>query len=167
MRESLWRLVLTLAVVGGTALEAQSSRPQAVVTPVVDTARLTPGAEVRLSLKVKLPANVHVQADKPRDPLLIPTVLTIDALKDITVTEIAYPPAMDLKQAGQKEPLAVFGSEFTVRVRAKLAADAGPGDVIVPARLRYQACDENTCYPPTKADIKWSLRVGPENTKGL
>jgi thiol:disulfide interchange protein len=27
--------------------------------------------------------------------------------------------------------------------------------------LRYQACDANLCYPPTTADVKWTLNVVP------
>ena len=37
-----------------------------------------PGGQVRAALKVSLPEGLHTQSNKPRDPTLIPTVLTID-----------------------------------------------------------------------------------------
>jgi DsbC/DsbD-like thiol-disulfide interchange protein len=138
----------------------QPKRPVADVTAVAPTTRLAPGREARLDLKVKLPAKVHVQSNKPSDPLFIPTVLTVDAPNGVTIAEIVYPPSEKLKQEGLKDPLIVFGSEFTLGVRVKIAADAKPGELIVPAKLRYQACDETTCYPPANATAKWSVQVG-------
>src|SRR5262249_36989816 len=35
------------------------------------------------------------------------------------------------------------------------------GDVEVPAKLRYQACDANLCYPPQTATVTWRIRVVP------
>ena len=69
-----------------------------------------------------LPEGLHVQSDKPRDPMLIPTVLTIEPPAGVTVAEIAYPEPTDFAQAGQKEPLAVFEQRFVVG--AKLTLDA-------------------------------------------
>jgi hypothetical protein len=63
---------------------AQPGRPRAEVTPVVESAPKA-GATARVSLKVRLPQEVHVQANKPRDPSLIPTVLTVEAPPGITV----------------------------------------------------------------------------------
>ena len=37
-----------------------------------------------------LPEGLHTQSNKPRDPLLIPTELTIDAPADITVKEVVF-----------------------------------------------------------------------------
>ncbi len=136
-------------------------KPKAELTPSVEPAAARPGAVIHATLKVKLPETVHVQSDKPRDPALIPTVLTIDAPAGVTVGKIRYPAPRDFKQAGQKAPLAVFGPEFTISVDLTLAASASAGDLNVPAHLKYQACDEAVCYPPAKADAQWTLSVKP------
>jgi DNA-binding transcriptional ArsR family regulator len=41
---------------------------------------------------------------------LIPTALTIDPPAGIAVREVSFPPALDLRQRGVDQPLAVFGS---------------------------------------------------------
>ncbi len=153
--------ILGMLVVSPLQSDAQGRRPQAVLDAVVETARVTPGTESRLSLKVRLPNNVHMQSDKPRDPLLIPTVLTVDLPKGMTLAGISYPKATDLTQQGQKEPLAVFEHEFTIAIRLKLAADVAPGALTLAGHLRYQACDDTTCFPPQKADTAWALNVQP------
>lgn len=158
LRSGFVCLLLAAAVAG---VHAQHVRPKAELTTSVATTTIRAGAPVHVALKVKLPAAVHVQSDKPRDPALIPTVLTIDAPAGVTVGKIHYPAARDLKQQGQDQPLAVFGPEFTIDVDLTLAQGTAAGDLVVPAHLKYQACDEAVCYPPAKADAQWTLTIKP------
>jgi DsbC/DsbD-like thiol-disulfide interchange protein len=153
--------VCLLLAAAAASVHAQHVRPKAELTASVTTTTIRGGEPVRVALKVKLPAAVHVQSDKPRDPALIPTVLTIDAPAGVTVSKIHYPAARDLKQQGQPQPLAVFGPEFTIDIDLTLAKDAAAGDLVVPAHLKYQACDEAVCYPPAKADAQWTLTIKP------
>ncbi len=152
-------VLCTLSVLCAASEARAQARPRAEVTPVVERAA-TPGAKVRLALKVQLPEGLHTQSDKPRDPTFIPTVLTLDAPAGVTVEEIVFPPASDLKQAGLPEPLSVFGERFAIGVELSLAGNVAPGELSLPARLRYQACDANLCYPPATANVQWKLPVG-------
>jgi thiol:disulfide interchange protein len=111
-------------------------------------------------LKVSLPEGLHTQSNKPRDPLLIPTELSFDPPAGVTVNEIVWPPATDFNQAGQDKPLAVFEREFVIGVQLSLPSTAA-GDLAVPAKLRYQACDANLCYPPQSAEVVWPVHVLP------
>jgi DsbC/DsbD-like thiol-disulfide interchange protein len=141
-----------------TVGQAQLRRPKAELTPAVE-GDVRAGGSVRATLKVVLPDNVHVQSNKPRDPLLIPTALTVEPPAGVTVGKIVYPAASDLKQEGQKQPLAVFGHEFTVTVTLTVAKGQAPGALVVPAKFKYQACDESMCFPPAKAETQWTLNV--------
>ncbi|MGE3509243.1 MAG: protein-disulfide reductase DsbD family protein [Vicinamibacterales bacterium] len=148
-------LVLVIASDG----QAQLRRVVADIQPVVSTEPVQAGSEVRVGLRVRLPEGLHVQSDRPRDPSLIPTALTIDPPAGIAVREISFPPALDLRQRGVDQPLAVFDGQFTIDVRLAPAGTLPAGDVMVPARLRYQACDDAMCYPPSTAAIHWTFRV--------
>jgi thiol:disulfide interchange protein DsbD len=139
-------------------------RPKADVAALVERAALHAGSPARTALKVTLPEGLHTQSNKPRDPLFIPTELTIDAPAGVTVTEIVFPPSTDLTQAGQDQPLAVFEQTFAIGVQLSLAPSIPAGDLVVPARLRYQACDANLCYPPSNADVRWTLHIDPAAT---
>ena len=115
-------LILAGALAGVPALAAQASRPRAEVAPVVTTARPKAGGPLLLALHVRLPKDVHVQANKPRDPSLIPTVLTLTPPEGMTVDDISYPAPSELAQKDRKETLAVLGPEFTIAIKATLAA---------------------------------------------
>jgi thioredoxin:protein disulfide reductase len=156
-----WVATVSWAV---TAVDAQVRRPRAEVTPIAATDAAHAGSTVRLGLRVSLPQGLHTQSDAPRDPGLIATVLTVDAPEGVDVEAIAYPPAQDLEQEGASEPLAVFEHEFVIGVRATIAAGRSPGDLVIPGRLRYQACDDKLCYPPVTTDVEWRVPVVPAST---
>jgi len=154
-------VLCTLGVLCARDANAQSRRPSAAVTALTERARAHGGDTLRVALEVSLPEGLHTQSDKPRDPLLIPTSLTIDAPAGVTVEELVFPPSTDLQQAGQDQPLAVFEREFLIGVQLKIAPAVPVGMLTVPAHLRYQACDAKVCYPPSTADANWTIAILP------
>jgi cytochrome c biogenesis protein CcdA/thiol-disulfide isomerase/thioredoxin/DsbC/DsbD-like thiol-disulfide interchange protein len=163
-RSRLASLVVFLALLSAR-LPAQAPA-KAELTPLVETEAVTPGSEIHVALKVQLPEGYHMNSNKPRDPMLIPVVLSVPPTADqqlpagITVSEIVFPTPTDLKQRGSDQPLSVFERDFAIGVVLKIASDAPRGKVTVPARLRYQACDETMCYIPTRAETGWEFTVG-------
>lgn len=157
------------ALVFGIAWAADVAHAQlrgvtAAVTPVVGSDGVHAGTEVRAALEVALPEGFHVQSDKPRDPSLIPTVLTIDPPAGASVVELVYPSPTDLTQIGADQPLAVFERKFAIGLRLMLSPEIPIGEMTVPGRLRYQACNDTTCFAPTTAEAQWTLRVVPAAT---
>jgi thiol:disulfide interchange protein len=149
---------LALLLVSPQVAVAQLQRIKAELTPLVES-DAAPGSTVRAALQVRIPERYHVQSDAPRDPALIPTVLTVDAPDGVTVTEIVFPTPTEFEQIGQAQPLLVFEHEFTIGVQFDIAATAPAGRIEVPARLRYQACDDRLCYAPATADVLWALTI--------
>jgi thioredoxin:protein disulfide reductase len=119
------------------------------------------GQTIRAALQVSLPEGFHVQSDKPRDPNLIATELTFNPPEGVTVKEIVFPAPVDLAQIGSAQPLAVFERAFPIGVQFTLARSLPKGDLVVPAHLRYQACNDTTCFAPKTADAEWTLRIAP------
>ena len=148
---------------GASTADAQLRRPRAEVVPLIESTAVRAGSGVRAALQVTLPEGLHTQSNRPRDPNLIPTVLAIDLPAGITWDEVVFPPPIDFKLAGQDQPLAVFEREFLIGVRLTVAPTVAQGELIVPAHLRYQACDENLCYAPATANAEWKLNVVAAN----
>ena len=59
----------------------------------------------------------------------------------------------------------MFDESFVIGVRLAIDAGLQPGDVAVPARLRYQACDASSCYAPTSETVQWTLHVVPAGVR--
>ena len=124
-----------------------------------------PGSTARVALRVSLPEGFHIQSNQPRDPTLIPTVLSIDAPSGLNALEVVFPKAIDFEQKGGAQPLAVFEREFLIGARFGIDARQPPGDIVIPGRLRYQACDDKVCYRPMTAGVAWTLRVVPKSAR--
>jgi len=158
-RLSTW-LAAAIVVCALMGAQAQRTGPiKADLLAQVEAEAIRAGGRTRVTLKVRLPEGIHVQSNKPRDKLLIPTTLTLEPPPGVRVEKIVYPVAVDLKQEGLDLPLAVYGHDFSITVHLALASDVKPGEIVIPARLRYQPCDEVMCYPPTRAETQWTLRI--------
>lgn len=157
------RQLIGVALVGVgvlVAVEAQPQRPIAKLTTLTATTTAPQGKEVRLAVRAVLPsADLHVQSNTPREEGLRPTVLMIDAPAGITIEELVYPTATEFAVAGFDQPLLVYGHDFMIGVRATVAASVPPGVVTMPARLRYQACDNLLCFTPITVETTIPLTV--------
>jgi thioredoxin:protein disulfide reductase len=163
LRLAIVALFALLAAAVG--LRAQGGPGRATLTPLVETDTVAPGSEVRVALQVELPEGYHMNSNKPRDPMLIPVVLSVPPASGalppgITVSEIVFPAPTDLVQRGADQPLSVFERRVAIGVVLKVAGDAPAGPVTVPTMLRYQACDETMCYIPTRAETAWTFTIG-------
>ncbi len=162
LRRILTPLVLLLAVTAGSAqpASAQAGLAYASATAAAVTDPVQPGTTVKTILAVKVSPGFHIQSDKPRDPSLIPLTLTFEAPPGVKVEASSFPPAKDFLLKGTDKPLAVFEGAFSIEVRLAVAKDHAAGEVTVPARLRYQACDDTTCFRPMTIPVSWTLTVG-------
>ena len=156
--------LLAAAWLGLTAAAtAQLRGVKAELSPIVESDGARAGSDVRLALQVTLPEGFHVQSNQPRDPLLIPTELALDTPAGVTVAEVVFPATIDVKLAGTDQPLAVFERTFAIGVRLTVASTVSPADIRIPARLRYQACNDTTCFAPTTVPTEWTLHVVAAN----
>jgi hypothetical protein len=147
-RHSIVLLAVGLSgIAPAVPLGAQMRAPRAELAATVETAKVQAGKPVTLVLKVTLP--------------FFPTALVLTPPAGVTVTATTYPPAVDFRQEGQPEPLAVFEKTFTVTTTLAIAASVKPGELVVPGRFDYQACDDKVCYRPVKTDVQWTLTVAP------
>lgn len=143
---------------------AQLRRPKADVTALAEYDGAVAGRRARLALRASLPEGLHVQSDAPRDPSLIPTVVTVEPPAGVTVHEVVYPVASDFMVAGIDQPLAVFEHEFAIGVQVDLEPTVATGPLSIPVTLRYQACNDQLCFPPSTAQAAWTLQVVSEGT---
>jgi cytochrome c biogenesis protein CcdA len=162
LRSYIFFLLAVSLVVASTAA-AQLRGVKADLAPLVEADGARAGTDARVAVQVALPDGFHVQSNKPRDPNLIPTTLSIDLPAGVTLAEIVFPPTVETKLLGVDEPLAVFERSFSIGVRLAIASTAAQGDIKVPARLRYQACDSTTCFAPTTATFEWPLHIVSAN----
>src|SRR3984893_8910339 len=155
-----FRLALLALIAAATTVgHAQLRVPRADLTPIAETDGVHAGSSMRAAVQIRLEEGFHTNANKPRDPNLIPIELTLLPAEGISVAEIVYPEPIELRQEGADQPLLVFERPFTIGVLFNIAGNVANGETIVTGNLRYQACDDRACYKPATVKTAWKLNI--------
>ena len=109
----------------------------------------------------------HINSNQPSTPELIPTQLHFSLPGDLAIGKVQYP-------AGQltsfpfdpNEKLSVYSGDVTIKALVLAQSGASPGAHTVHGELRYQACDNNACYPPKKLPIEFDVKVASGGSSG-
>jgi DsbC/DsbD-like thiol-disulfide interchange protein len=123
------------------------------------------GRTVQAALVIDIPGGYHVNANRPLGKYAIATTLKVEAPKGVTVGAITYPRAIVRKlKAVNNEPLAVYEGRAILRFNITVPANYQGGEVVLKARLRYQSCNDEVCFPPKNQDINMGIGiVGPND----
>lgn len=162
MPKSAHILALTALLTLSASLVAAAQRgPTSIeLTPLYETDAARAGSSFRIAVDVQLDEGYHVNSEAPLDPFLIPTELLVAAPEGVTLRNLAYPESIPFDQIGDIQ-LVVFEERFRIALSMTLAEDLPAGELVLPARLKYQSCDETTCYAPTQEDFELRFEVVP------
>jgi len=154
-------------LVGGGALMALpfawGQAPQVVTARMVLGANAArQGAQAKAAVVAEIAPGYHINDHKPTLDYLIPTEVAFDASKQVSVEKVAYPKGQAVKFAFADELLSVYEGTLVVGVLLKVAPSAAPADYTLKGKVRYQACNEHACLPPTSVPVELTVKVvGP------
>jgi DsbC/DsbD-like thiol-disulfide interchange protein len=112
------------------------------------------GKSTPVALHFRIAPGLHINSHAPKDEFLIPTALTIPAESGVKLDAASYPQGTDfILPADPQTKLNVYSGEFAIQAHIT----AAPGDHLVQAKLRYQACDQQQCMPPKTATVAFDV----------
>lgn len=104
-----------------------------------------------LELRFQVVNGYHVNSHTPKSDFLIPTTVTLQSAAGVKAGELQYPHGMPYSFSfDPATKLDVYAGSFSVKVPVV----ATPGPHTVEGSLRYQACDNASCYPPRVVPVK-------------
>ena len=126
-------------------------------SPLVTVTRGKPNT---VNLRFRVSPGYHVNSNKPKSEFLIPTALKLNALTDIVVGRVTYPPGREMSFAfSPEEKLSVYTGEFPLALEVRPLAGVVPARYRIHGELKYQACDNAACYPPRKLPVEFEIQV--------
>jgi DsbC/DsbD-like thiol-disulfide interchange protein len=159
MRMRLKAGAAILALAAGAALaqklpwetdNPQGQQQQRVRFLYPEQVSVAANADTVVELHFKVNPGLHINSHAPREKNLIATQLLIVEPSGLKVASVDFPAGTDFAlAAAPEEKLSVYTGEFVLRAHVKAQA----GEHLMQGALRYQACDTNSCYPPTKAPV--------------
>jgi DsbC/DsbD-like thiol-disulfide interchange protein len=159
------RLVTLTLLFAAAVCAAQSDAPRPrgksyVTTDVVPTLAIQAGQTAQAELRFRVNPGYHVNSHTPGSELLIPTTLEFKPLEKIKAGKIAYPPGQQLAlQFSPKDKLDVYSGDIVTHVPVIVAKDAAIGQYSLKGELQYQACNDNSCFPPKSLPVEITVVV--------
>ena len=103
-------------------------------------------------ISVSLLPGYHVNSHTPSEEFLIPLTLKWSG-GALQTGEVVFPKPSQEKYEFSDKPLSVYTGNFELVTHFRVPAKApgGPGSML--GKLRYQACNNNACFPPKTVDV--------------
>jgi DsbC/DsbD-like thiol-disulfide interchange protein len=121
--------------------------------------RAQQGRAVQAAVVLDVPSGYHVNANKTGNKFSIPTTVKIDAPDGARVTAVSYPRGAVRTLKFSKDPLALYEGRAILRFIVTFPAGFKTGVTELRARVRYQACNDEVCYPPVSREITMPIAV--------
>jgi hypothetical protein len=122
---------------------------------LTDSIQLSAGKPEEVELRFRVEPGFHINSHTPKDELLIPTELKLQP-GSLRIAGEQYPPGAHFHLAvGSGEDLDVYQGEFRVTLRV----EAPKGDTTLAGSLRYQACDNASCFPAKSLPLQIAVNA--------
>ena len=117
------------------------------------------GVSAEAKIAVSVQPGFHVNSNTPSDAYLIPLKLTWVPDGALEPGAVVFPKPQMEKYEFSDKPLSVFTGDFELTAKFKVPASASQGPGIMLGKLRYQACNNNSCFPPKTVEVRLSYQV--------
>ncbi|MBI5836342.1 MAG: hypothetical protein HZB25_03770 [Candidatus Eisenbacteria bacterium] len=151
--------MLLLGAVAGSAWAAMPTGKDVVSVRAVEALSLGRGATDTARVLVTVKPGYHVQANPAAADYLVATQLKVKALPGFKAGKPLYPKGRVLQLEGSDEKLSTFDGSFEIRVPLKAGKTARPGSHALAASLKFQACDDKSCFAPVTVPVQIEVRV--------
>lgn len=133
--------------------------PNISVTGSLPSGKVGRGRTVRGTISMDIPSGYHVHSNRPLEKFLIATQLQVEAPRGIQVGPSIYPRPVLRSLKFSKSKVAVFEGRTTIRFNVTVPGNYEGNSAELKARLRYQSCNDELCFPPQTREVKLWLSV--------
>ena len=138
---------------------APQSAPTIVVNGSLAENKIARGRSVQGTVVMEIPSGYHTNSNRPRERFLIATRLQIEAPKGIRVGPVGYPRASLRSLKFSQNKVSVFEGRTVMRFSVAVPRSFTGGSTELKGRLRFQACNDDTCFQPQTREVKMWLGV--------
>jgi hypothetical protein len=157
--------ILSLAAV--FLLVAAARAQERVTVDHVSPVSVRMGSKAPLQITLHVQPGFHINSSQPLTPELIPTQVHFTPPEDLVIAKVQYPAGVLMSfPFDPTTKLSVYSGEVNVKALVLPSPQAGTGTYTVHAELKYQACDDHSCYPPKRLPIAFDVKILSATGKG-
>lgn len=155
-------ILFILCALGLTAapLAAQLEVPKVVSgRAVLAKSAVHAGEPFLLALILKIDKGWHINADDPGDEFMYPSSVSVDEGQGFALDAVAFPePKLATFDYSDFE-LRIYEDEAVIGVRLTPSAELKPGVGLLVVKLKYQACNNESCIMPQDLPFEVPVEV--------
>jgi DsbC/DsbD-like thiol-disulfide interchange protein len=160
----LFWFTLAVMLLSGLCMAQENPTPQGrtfVSYVSASNVVVAPGhsAPVHFTFRVQDP--YHINSNQPTQEELIPTQLHFSLPGEVAVGKVQYPAGKLMSfPFDPSTKLSVYSGDVVISAVFIAPLKAATGTYTIHGELKYQACDNNSCYPPKKLPFTFNVKVG-------
>lgn len=132
----------------------------------LNTVAITAGHTIPVQFTFHVKTGFHINSSKPLTEELIPTSIGFMPPPDLVIAKVQYP-AGELTSFpfDPTQKLSVYSGDVVIRAAIIAQPRAAYGTYTVHGEFKYQACDNNACYPPKKLPVQFDVKVAKASAR--
>jgi hypothetical protein len=155
MKALFYNLGLLCLFTGISAIGAPNPAKHAKVESVKPL-ELVAGKTIELKIHIVIDRGFHIQANPASTPQLIATVLEMDQLSQLELGKPIYPPGKSYRLQGAPSDISTYDGK--VEIKLPVTVKEKPAVKTWKGKIRYQACNNQTCFFPVWEDFVVPIR---------
>ncbi|HVG38687.1 MAG TPA: protein-disulfide reductase DsbD N-terminal domain-containing protein [Pyrinomonadaceae bacterium] len=159
MKQKLTKRVFLLALMLAAIAVTAFAQASIWVNGYLASNKAQRGKIVQAAVVMDIPEGYHINSNKPLGKYAIPTALEIKAPAGVKIGPVGYPRSIVRRFKFSEEQLAVYEGRAVLRFNVSVPADFALGATELRARLRYQSCTDEVCFPPASREVTIPLEV--------
>lgn len=153
------RIFFVIFLLAGSFVAVSATQAQSVsVSGSMAKGRVTRGGASRGSVVMSIPGGLHVNTNRPGSEYAIPTTVRISGA-GFKVNGVTYPRGRSRKFGFSETALNVYDGRISFPFSITVPRNFTGRTIRVRAVVRYQACTDEVCYPPTSKTVNITARV--------
>ncbi len=154
----LFAVMLAFAI-GAARPQGTEAREHVTFDPV-STINVAMGKSSPVAFTFHIKSGFHVNSHQPLEQELIPTELRFTPPPDVVLGKVQYPAGVLTSfPFDPTQKLSVYSGDFIIKAVVLSPSNSTAGTYTVHGELKYQACDNNACYPPRKLPIQFDVKI--------
>ena len=158
-------IAAAVAILLGAGLRAESGAKSSagwVTAEPIGPVSVAAGQSATAALRFRVADGYHINSNKPKSELLIPTELKLEAPVGMRISAVSYPEGSEFALSfDPTEKLSVYSGEFLVTAKLNALRGARAGSYPLNGVLSYQACNDRACFPPKKLPVSLEVKITP------
>ncbi len=134
-------------------------QPNISINGFFSTDRVQRGTTLQAALVMDIPDGFHVNSSRPLSSFSVPTTVKIEAPRGMRVSAVSFPRAVVRKLSFSNDQLAVYEGRAVMRFNIIVPANREMGVMELRARIRYQSCNDEVCFPPVTREVTMPIAV--------